>query len=118
MPVFHRHLSGYESRTAIVTIFDDFQKISLLFRCKRTESEVVEDEKVRLEKRFHEFSISSVMMRKGQLFQKPRQSLIHNDMTVATSLVRQGAGKIALACAGRADNEEVVMFSDPLIRGK
>jgi uncharacterized membrane protein len=48
MPVFYGQLACDERGPSVVTVFDDFQQVSLLFCCQSREAEVIEDEKLRL----------------------------------------------------------------------
>ncbi len=47
--------------------------------------------------------------------QKPREPLVQDRSTVATSFMTEGAGKIAFPRAGRSGNQQVLVISDPLV---
>ena len=51
---------------------------------------------------------------KGKRLEQPRQPLIEHGTVVPAGLVAQGASNPALADAGRADDEQVLMPVDPL----
>ncbi|BAC45289.1 blr0024 [Bradyrhizobium diazoefficiens USDA 110] len=57
---------------------------------------------------------SAVAPREGKRLEQPRQPLTEHGAVVAAGLVAQGASNPALADAGRADDEQVLMPVDPL----
>src|SRR5581483_10312026 len=61
-----------------------------------------------------EASMAAVAPREGERLEQPRQPLIEHGAVVPAGLVAQGASNPALADAGRADDEQVLMPVDPL----
>lgn len=59
--------------------------------------------------------MAAVAPREGERLEQPKQQLIEHGAVVSADLAAQGACNSALAVAGRADDEQILMPVDPLV---
>ncbi|MFZ5713181.1 MAG: hypothetical protein ACOY3N_10125 [Bradyrhizobium sp.] len=59
--------------------------------------------------------MAAVAPREGERLEQPQQQLIEHGAVVSADLAAQGASNSALAVAGRADDEQILMPVDPLV---
>src|SRR5271154_3700858 len=109
-----RHLTGYDGRSALVAIVDDFEEITTLVAGERGEAPVVEDKQVDPRQHLQEPCIASIAAGERQSFEQPWQPMVEDGTVVAACLVAERAGDPTLADAGWAGDEQVLLATDPI----
>ena len=113
VPMFDRKLAGHHGRAAAVLILHDLQEVAPLLGGHRSESPIVEDQKLDARQAFKEPSMMAVAACQRERIEEPRQALIEDRAVVPTSLMAERAGNPTLTDAGRADDEQVLVPFDP-----
>ena len=92
-------------------------------RCSRSprggEAPVVQDEEIGLRERQHQLPVGAIGAGVHELFaQQPRQAHVAHGVALSTGHVPEGTREPGLAGAGRADEEQRLMLSDPVAAGE
>ena len=114
VPMLDRELACHDGRAAAVAVFHDLQQVASLIGSCRGKSPVVEDQKLNARQALEESSVPAVTAREGEHIEQPRQPLIEYGAVIPAGLMAQRASDPALADAGRADDEQVLMPIDPI----
>jgi hypothetical protein len=72
MPVFHRELTGDNSRASPVTVFKEFEDVSSVLIIEGSEPPIIENEEGGLGERGHEFRISPIALGNGEFLEEAR----------------------------------------------
>lgn len=114
VPFIHRELSGDESGTKAVPIFEEFQKVSALFVGQGGYSLVVQGDQIGFRQGGQELGITAVPFGDLKVLEETGETEIANRVALSTGFVGQRTGQEGFTASGRAGNEDIVVLSDPV----
>src|ERR1700734_3438903 len=114
MPVVDGELAGYDRGTAAVAIVDDFEQVAALLRGQRSQSPVVEDQKLDTGEALEEAYVPAIAACQCKCVEQAWHAIIEHRSIVTARLVSERAGEPALAGAGFPGDQEVVSPPDPV----
>src|SRR6266508_3843939 len=118
VPVVDGKLAGDDGRGASVAIVHDLEQVAAPLGGHWSEPPVVEDEKLDAAEGLEQPFVASVAAAERQGIEQPRQALIEDGAVVAACLVAERTSDPALAHAGWADDEKIVVLIDPPAGGE
>ena len=118
MPGFYRQLTGDDGGFAVIAFFDNLQEFPLFFEGQRGDEEIVQDQHLAFADRCEEFGVAAIEPGDRNFLQQSGDSLIQGRVAVATGLLRQGTGEIALAGPGWSGHQDIVMALHPVVESK
>ena len=113
MPEIDRELAGDEGGSDSVSVLDHFEQISSFGIGQGSQAQVVQDEQMGFGESFEERAIGAVGTGQGDLIEELREPEVKGAEALAAGSLGQGTGEEGLADAGGADDEQVVVISDP-----
>src|SRR5215469_12683826 len=113
MPSVDGDLAGDQRGAAAVAVFDDFQHVVALFRPKRLETPIVEDQELDAAEGTHQTRVAAVAARQPKLAEHARDALIEHRAVVTACLVAEGASQPTLADTGWSLDDQVLRLLDP-----
>ena len=118
VPFVDRELAGDDRGPSSMAFFEDFQQIMSSGSIEGFETPIVEDEELHASERPQEPGITAIAARQREIGEKLGNALIENGPVVAASPVSESASKPALADAGRAAQNDIVVSVDPTALGE
>src|SRR5882757_4203266 len=97
-----------------MAVVDDLKEITTLVGGEWSQSPVVEDEEFDPRQRLEQACMASVAAGQRQGLEQPRHAMVEDGTIVAACLVAQRACDPALADAGGAGDEQVLLARDPV----
>jgi hypothetical protein len=85
-----------------------------LFVVQGSESEVIEGDQISLSQFFHEFEIAAISFGEGEFAKEFGELEITGGEPIATGFLGQGTGQPTFADAGRAEDQYIVVVTQPL----
>src|SRR6185369_10804487 len=92
---------------------DDLEQIAALLGIERLWPPIVDDQQPDAFERGQEARQSALAARLGQVAEQPAGALVEHREAVAAGLVAEGASQPRLADAGRADDDQMMMVTQP-----
>jgi len=118
VPGVDRELAGDDGGGAAVAVVHDLEEVAAVLGRKRCQAPIVENEELDAGEILEETGMPSVAAGECQSLEQPRHALVENGAAVAARLVPEGTGDPALADAGRAADQQIVMAVDPIAGGE
>lgn len=113
MPLFDRNLTGDEGRGALVAIFEDFEKVSLLGFGEDGQAPIVQNQELDAPERLEEPAIAAIAAGQRQRLEEARDTLIENAFSVTAGFVPERAGDPTFPDAGWTRDKEPFGSIDP-----
>ena len=109
-----RQLAGDDGRGAAVAVVHDLEQIAPLLGRQGSEAPVVEDQELDPGEGLEEAGVPSVAAGEREGLEQPRHAMVEDGAVVAAGLVAERAGDPALADAGRAGDQQILVAVDPV----
>ena len=114
VPEFERQLAGDDEAAALVAVFEEFEQQGLMDGGERDEAEVIEDEQVDAALGFEPMAEAALGVDGGEFVGEARQAQVADGLLLVDGGLGEGAGEIAFADAGGAEQQEVVVLAQPV----
>jgi hypothetical protein len=114
MPILYRELAGNEGRDIAVPIFDHFEKVSSFRVGQRSQPQIIQDKEMSFSESLHETAVTAIGPGEGDLVEELRRTQVKSPEAFAASLLSQGTGEEGLSHSGRATDQDILVFSDPV----
>src|SRR5579872_2575917 len=114
MPSFDRQLRGQDCRGLVVAILEDLQQIASFDVGHRGEEKVVEDKDSDLREAGERVRVRAVGAGDGELLQEARRTYAERTKAVSACGLGERRAEEAVAGAGRAQDDDVLLGADPL----
>jgi hypothetical protein len=114
VPFIHRELSGHESGTKAVAIFEKFEKVSALFVSQRGYSPVVQGDQIGFRQGSQELGITPIAFSDLEVLEEAGEAEITNRVALSTGFVGQRTGQEGFTTSRGSGDEYIVVLSDPV----
>jgi hypothetical protein len=114
VPFIHRQLSGNESGTKAVPIFEEFQKVPALFVSQVRYAPVVQGNQIDFGQGGQELRITPIAFGDLKVLEKTGETEIANRVALTTGFVGQGTGQEGFTASGRPGDEDIMVLSHPV----
>src|SRR5690606_16451426 len=114
VPVLDGELARYERCTSVVAVLEHFEAIATLGVGERGEPPVIEDQQVGLREPSQELGVGAVGTSERHLAEEPAHAEVARGVSAATCGLSERTCEIGLAHAGRPDDEDDLVVSDPV----
>ena len=118
VPLGNGHLSGDHGGGSAVAVIQDLEQVLGLGAGQGVAQPIVEGQEAGTRKGVEEFGIGTVGVGEGHLMQETGGAQIADGEVVTAGGVGKGTGEESLSDAGRAEDEDVEMMSDPFTLGQ
>jgi hypothetical protein len=118
VPLGGRELAGDDGGAGAVAVLEDLEEIAALRVLHGGEPPVVDHEDVEAGERAEQADVGAIGTGQGELVEEAGGPAVAGARALAARLMRQGAGEEALADAGGADQDHVVVLGDPAAGGE
>ena len=103
---------------AAVAILENLEQVAALLVLWRSQTPVIEEEDVHPRELAEEPAVGAVGTRQAEVIEQAGGSAVVGAVAAAAGLVSQGTGDEALARAGRAGDEDLLVLGDPAAGGE
>jgi hypothetical protein len=114
VPAIDRELAGDQQGSPVVAIVDNFEQIAALVGIERFRPPIIDDQQAGAFERVHQPRQPTFAARLGEIGEQARSTLVEHRKALAAGLVAESASQPRLADAGRADQRQMMMLTDPL----
>ena len=118
VPLLDGELAGDQGGAQAVAVLQDFEDVTALLFGEVGQSPVIDDEQVEAGVGSENLPVASVGLGHGEVVEEPGSAQIEGAVTFPAGFVGQGAREVALAHAGRAGDDDVLLFANPLASGQ
>src|SRR5271163_5017801 len=101
-----------------MTVFEDFEEISLLGLSERRQAPVVQDQELDARETFEQASIAAVAAGERQRLEQARNPMVDHASAVPAGLLAESAGDPTLADAGGPGDQKFFGTAYPVAGGK
>jgi hypothetical protein len=118
MPVFNGKLAADEGGAVTVAVLDDFEKISPFGIVQRSQTEIVQDKHMSFGELLHESSVGAIGAGESDLIEELGRTEIQGAEAFPAGFLGQGTGDEGFSNTCRTQEQEILVISDPVTRGK
>src|SRR6185437_3114540 len=118
VPLLGRELAGHDGGALAVAVLEDLEQVAAFLVASGAQAPVVDDEDVDACELGEEADVATVGAREAELVKETRRAAVDRAVAASTRLLRERAGDVRLADAGRARDDHVLVLVHPAARGE
>ena len=118
VPAVDRDLAGDHERAGVVTILDNFEKISRLIGGERFGPPIVEDEQFCARDCAQKPGVTSIAMGDREIGEQPGHTIVEDGYILPAGFLAERAGEPTLSQPARSGDEQVAALVDPVAGGE